>query len=121
MARAILDKAVGQEQFTPEKVGETALKALIEKVKPDYQNHFSTAVEVEMKMKDGKTVSSQLETARGMPGSPLGWEELEGKFRECAGAVLSDRAVAATIERLKNFEKMDDVAEFVAPFTITST
>jgi len=119
VARAILDGGVGQEQFTSAKVDDPALSSLIKKIKPDYQNHFSPAVEVEIEMKDGENISSRLETARGMPGSPLSWEELEQKFRQCAGSVLPDSETDSTIERLKNFEEVNDIAEFVAPFFTT--
>ncbi len=121
VARAILDRGVGQEQFTQAKIDDPALVSLIAKVKPDYQNHFSTAVEVEITIKDGKRLSSNLETARGMPGSPLSRDELERKFRQCAGSFLSDGQTDSTLERLAHFERVNDVADFVAPFFTTET
>jgi 2-methylcitrate dehydratase PrpD len=121
VARAILDGDVGQEQFTSSKITDATLQSLINKVKPDYQNHFSAAVEIEVIMKDGKIFSSQAEQARGMPGSPLNWEELEQKFRQCAGSVLLDGETDSALEQLKHFEQVNDVAEFVAPFLITKT
>lgn len=121
VARAIVDGGVGREQFTQGKVDDPTLQSLIKKVKPDYQNHFSAAVEIEVIMKDGKRFSSRVDTARGMPGSPLTREELERKFRQCAGSVLPDEETNSTLERLKHFERVDDVAEFVSPFFTTAT
>jgi len=121
VARAILDGRIGLEQFTPDKITDPSVQSLIKKVKPDYQDRHSLAVEIAVKMRDGTSFSSQVEKARGMLGSSLTREDLEQKFRRCAGSVLPDEEMDSTLERLRYFERVDDIAEFVAPFMKTET
>jgi len=121
VARAILDGQIGLDQFTSEKIEDPALQTLIKKVKPNYGDQRSLSVEIQVRMNSGDTYSSQVTEAKGTPGNPLNWPDLEQKFQQCAKSLLSDEEVRQTLEQLKHFERLQDVAQFVATFIQTGS
>lgn len=80
------------------------------------KDSFGARVTVEPRA--GPAVSREVETPRGYPDNPMGEDELRGKFRRQAGAVLPDDRV----ERLERFvltvDEHDDVRELGALLSV---
>ncbi len=116
VARAILDSRMGPEQFTTAKIKDPAVSALIEKIKPFYYDGPSRAglppVEIQVKMKDGAVYSSGTDQAKGNPGKPLSFTELEEKFHQCCQGILPEARILRAKNQLREFESLADVAEF---------
>lgn len=69
---------------------------------------------VEIRLKDGRVLSRQVEGVPGDPSRPVTRDVLEAKFRDCVsfGAVpLTPMNIDAAIERIGDLESVADVAE----------
>jgi 2-methylcitrate dehydratase PrpD len=114
VARAVLDRDIGPEQFRTPKVTDPVLNALIEKVNPRWEETRVMDVKIEIRMNSGKSYSSEVEQARGMPGNPVEWSELENKFLNCTRNILTEREAREKVSRLQHFEQMEDISKFVS-------
>jgi 2-methylcitrate dehydratase PrpD len=121
VSRAILDGKMQSEQFGAEKIEASEVKTLIEKVKPQFKDdpmikegeRGLLPVQLQIKMKDGSLLSSQVDCAKGTPGNPLSTGELEEKFQQCCKGILPDGQVIRLINQLRNFDQLQDIAEFI--------
>jgi 2-methylcitrate dehydratase PrpD len=67
-----------------------------------------------IRMKSGEVYSTRVERARGTAGNPISKDELEEKFFQCCRGILSESGIAQVTERLRNFERIQDIADFVS-------
>ena len=81
----------------------------IEKVFPALQR-----VIVNIKTKDGRTFSKQLDYPKGDPRNPLSDAEIEEKFRALAEGVLSMKAQDKLIAAIWELEKCASVSKLMA-------
>ena len=116
MAIAILDRKVGLEQVTGEKVNDTKTKALINRVSmrahPGWvegTNRWEVADKVTVKLKDSREYTREVFKPAGHATLPLSWDELSNKYRECAGMVLKERDIQRSLELMENMEKLADI------------
>ena len=65
--------------------------------------------EVRIALHDGTEHDVRVDTPRGDPSRPLSWDELAGKFRECAGAVLSAETTERIVSLVERLEDLPDV------------
>lgn len=126
VARAILDRRMGLAQFTDEKVQDPAVRALMARVKTVVPvelgraalrgrvNAIAAPAVMEIRLRNGRTVSTRVEQFRGAGERPLTASELAGKFRECAGTVLDAARVTRLQEMIENLGKLDDAADLAA-------
>jgi 2-methylcitrate dehydratase PrpD len=123
VSRAILDGQMGPDQFTTEKVQDSAVQTLIDKVRPVYREglvkkkgseQVPMAAELLVRLKDGTVYSSHVDHARGTPENPVIMSELEQKFQQCCKGRLSEQQISQAIEELRHFEESQDVADFVS-------
>jgi 2-methylcitrate dehydratase PrpD len=128
VARALLDGRMGPEQFTPDKVVEPRVRALIEKIRPcpygepvtdpaDAEGPFP--VEVRVRMKDGAVHSARAVHARGTPENPLTRADLEDKFRQCTSGRLSPSAAEGFIGRVAGFATVPRIEDLVTLLTMS--
>lgn len=109
-------------EFTDEAVNAPEIRALYPKMNvythPDLQTRESLVddfADVEVVHEDGSVYRKRLHKPRGHPANPLGWAEIEAKFRACAGPVVGEDAAAATWSRLRRLENLD-ASEIAALF-----
>jgi 2-methylcitrate dehydratase PrpD len=69
-------------------------------------NRFS---EVTVRLTDGRTLVKRVDQAKGQPRNPLTDAELEVKFRDAAGRVLSGDRVDALLAAVQELETAADV------------
>jgi 2-methylcitrate dehydratase PrpD len=111
VARAVLDRDIGPEQFTAPKLTDPALKSLIEKVKPCWEDTRMMDVKIEIKMNNGQSYNAEVAQARGMTDNPLEWSDLEGKFLKYTTNILTDENARKALKLLQKFEKLTDISE----------
>ena len=69
-------------------------------------------------MTSGETFESDFAYQKGGPDNPLSPAELQAKFRDNAGLVLSDAALASLEEALLTLERQSDLSAALAPLTL---
>jgi len=73
-------------------------------------------VEVEIKTKDGRVLSSRPTSVPGDPKQRVGWEVIEAKFRDCvafAAKPMAAKNIERVIELVRDLEQLRDVTEVV--------
>ncbi len=114
LARTLLDGVPKIGDFTDERVNEPKIKQLISKIR---WNSFEPAAgtfgapEFIIKLKDGTRFHSQVEFPRGEPENPVSAEVLVDKFRDCAGTVLSRKAVDEIERLISDLEHLENVSQ----------
>ena len=69
--------------------------------------------DIEVKLKN-QTLSKRILEAKGGPSSPLKMEEVKGKFRTCAGRILSSEKVEKTIDLVSSLESLQQISTLTA-------
>ncbi len=114
MARALLDGDVRVAQFSAEKVLDPVAQELLGRVSyvhPEGAGSPGAPEKVTVRMRDGREFSREVLHATGSPENPMPLEELAGKYRDCAGVVLSDAAVERSLEMILHLDEVADVAD----------
>jgi 2-methylcitrate dehydratase PrpD len=117
VACALCDGNVSLFQFTDERVKDPVICAFMDRieivVEPDLDKllPMKRAATAEIVMKDGSRYRDSLDFARGEPECPLGFEEIETKFKLLAGEVLGDKAhqvveLIADLDHLKTVNEL---------------
>ncbi len=112
LACLLLYGRAGLDEFTDAVVVRPEVQEMIERihlrVDPEAEragkNRMTTILE--LKLKDGRTLSSRADFARGSPQDPMSYDEVAGKFRDCAGFAgwpdARSRAIVAMVRRLED-------------------
>jgi 2-methylcitrate dehydratase PrpD len=116
MAALLLYGKAGLNEFTDEMVKRPDVQAMIERV------HFGVHPEAEkagynrmttildLRLKDGRTVSGRADFAKGSPADPMNMDEVAAKFEDCATfAKWPSRKAKAIIESVRGLEEVRDV------------
>ncbi len=117
LAAALVDRKVTLETFTTERVQRPKVRKLFDKIKmfrqPGMEGRPSwepPEYVVTVKMVSGETYSEQAKAPFIAPVRIPTWEELTGKYRDCAGLVLSASQIEASLKLLENLEKLEDIS-----------
>jgi 2-methylcitrate dehydratase PrpD len=68
-----------------------------------------TQARIAIALRDGRVLTQRADGARGYPAHPASDEELDAKFRACAGRALTEPSVARALELLRTIEEIEDV------------
>jgi 2-methylcitrate dehydratase PrpD len=117
MARALLDRKLGLQQLTDEKVMDQKARELVKRVKliPDKKMEYpSSKVRIFLKTKDGRSLDTTYFPPKGTPENPMTEEELMDKYRECSewGGIDRER-IKESMKILMEIEKLDDVGDLM--------
>ncbi len=115
-AIAILDRAVGPEQFSDEKLQDPRVRELADKVfvEPDTKlDEFMSSAIVEITTKKGEKYSSQVLQPKGHPMNPMIGADVEQKFRSMASKFMDEKQMSRIIDTIYNLEKLDDIGELL--------
>lgn len=120
MAVALLDRKVGLEQFTDERVLEPQVQELLTRVQ---HGHPPGAVGMEaglklpdtvtVKLHDGNEYSCEVMVARGEPQKPMTDEQRFTKYRECARLSLSEEKIERSLNLISNLEAVENIGELM--------
>lgn len=114
MAAALLDGRITLATFEDAAVQRPAVQALLPRISLVLDEAASGdpadgyAV-VTVRLRDGRTLTHRVDEPRGGPASPLTWDELVEKFRDCAAGVLDSAAVAQVIDTVRSLETQPTV------------
>jgi 2-methylcitrate dehydratase PrpD len=121
MAAALLYGKVGLAEFTDEVVTRPAVQAMIRRVHfgvspvAEAAGYDKMTTIIDVKLKDGRTISGRADFAKGSPANPMSFDEVAAKFSDCADAakwpVSKSRAIVAMVRKL---EDLKDVRELMA-------
>jgi len=110
VACAILDRKVGLDQFSKEKVEDPAVAELSRRVKaqedPDFARVRLGGARVIIRTKSGEEHSSRVDVPRGYPENPLSDEELRSKFVGLATSALPRRRITRLLQAVDGLEKL---------------
>jgi 2-methylcitrate dehydratase PrpD len=122
MAAALVDGEIGIDTFTDEKIAESDVQDMMDRVRLRVQSKWelggsevSKGVPIRITLKDGRVIEH--ETPRGeILGSqvnPWGMDNITGKFRENVGLVLSDDRVDDAVRQWQDVTRVSDVGEAI--------
>ncbi len=60
-------------------------------------------------MKDGQTLTREVQHAKGGPEVPMTPGELKGKFIECARQTINDGATLRALESIEHLDTLDNI------------
>ena len=125
IAILLLERRAGLNEFNDETVNRADVKAMIEKV--DFGVHAEAEAAgydkmttiIEITLADGREITGRADFGKGSPADPMSFDEVAGKFRQCAeyAGFGADRAekVVATVRAL---ETLGDVRELTGQLVI---
>lgn len=124
IAVAAVDRALTQAQFTPQRVADPLVRAVLARteVMPVaeldklYPENFPARVTI--RMKDGTSHQETVMKPKGDPGNPLSPDEIAGKYRQnAAGVVDAARAEAllGAIRGLPGAANLDALSALLSP------
>lgn len=116
-AIAVLDRAVGPDQYSDEKVKDPRVRELIDKVvlvlEPELDQRSPSGGAAEITIKGGEKYSLRVERPKGHPMNPMTDADVEEKFRSMAGKFMNEKQMSKVITTIYNLEKLKDIRELV--------
>jgi 2-methylcitrate dehydratase PrpD len=115
VAHAIVHGSVRLNAFSPERLNDPEVRALMERIEtradPELSRGYPNqrAARVDIETNDGRTLTHFQPTRKGDPEMPLTDEELNDKFLELAAPVLGDTGARALLEALWRTEQLATV------------
>ena len=113
-AVAILDRAVGLDQFADEKLQDTRVHELMDKVVIESEPRLEKLVNpalVEITTKKGEKYSCEVLHPKGTPMNPMTDADVEEKFRGYAKKFVGEKQMSGIIDTVYNLEKLDDICD----------
>jgi 2-methylcitrate dehydratase PrpD len=90
MAILLLERRAGLPEFTDEIVNRPDVQAMIQKVdfgvhpEAEAAGYDKMTTIIEITLANGQRISGRADFGKGSPANPMSYEEVAGKFRECA-------------------------------------
>jgi 2-methylcitrate dehydratase PrpD len=121
MAILLLERRAGLDEFTDEVVNRQDVQEMLSKV--DFGVHpeaeaagydkMTTIIEIELE--DGRAIAGRADFGKGSPAQPMSYDEVAGKFRECAefAGWPGDRG-DRVVDLVRELENLADVRELTA-------
>ena len=105
--------------FTNEKLAGPDVQSLLRRVEAiEYGPEMAYPIEgwarIIVLLGDGQFFEAEVDAPRGDPKRPLTWDDLAGKFRDCASGVLPEEQVEGAIAAIERLEEMADVRELIS-------
>ncbi|MEX2599596.1 MAG: MmgE/PrpD family protein, partial [Dehalococcoidia bacterium] len=113
-ARAALDGEVTPRAFTEAAIRDPRVLALIEHVQVRLGEGFETTADkrparATLHLKDGRTLSHQVDHPKGGIGTPMTADEMRAKFLGCAKGVIDEAVARTAVDYIENLEAMEDM------------
>lgn len=116
MASLLLYGKAGLTEFTDEVVNRPEVKAMIRRVEfgvdpvAEAAGYNKMTTIIEIRLKDGRTVTGRADVAKGNPANPMSFAEEAEKFMDCCAYAKwpADKA-RAIVEMVRGIERVADV------------
>jgi len=115
-AMAILDRAIGPEQFSEEKLRDPRVHELVDRIFVEPSAGLEDLISpglVEITTTKGEKYKREVLRPKGHPMNPMTDADVENKFRSMAGKLLDEQQMRQIIDTVYNLEKLDDIGELV--------
>jgi 2-methylcitrate dehydratase PrpD len=118
LSRALIDGKVGLDAFTDAAVCDRRVLELAERVNMRLDrslkqgNEGSRPCRVLIRLKNGTTLSREIEFAKGGAEVPLSPQELREKFAECARQAIDEKSIERVLEYVERLETLKDIRPF---------
>ena len=120
-AVAIVDRAVGPDQFSEEKLHDPRVRQLLDKVfieaDPALEEFISPGI-VDITTKKGETYHCEVLRPKGHPMNPMTNTDVERKFRSLAGRFMGEEQMREIVATVWNLEQVDDVGKLMAKLVV---
>lgn len=129
LAAGALDGKYALETFTDAAVRRPEIEQLYARIQatedsscrgddPQFEKRSSGSrgfVEVEVKLRDGRSDRVRVDKAPGAPSRELSWDELRTKFMDCArySRRIEEKTAGQAFEMLRKLDQLDDIGEVV--------
>jgi len=126
MAVAFLDRKVGLEQYTDERLADAVVRAFMPRIRvtvpDDLQRHKGQWGEngvnwgearITIRLRDGKVLTQACSHAKGWTERPCTWQDLCEKFEDCAARVLDKQQVHEAIELIAKLDQLASVRDLI--------
>jgi 2-methylcitrate dehydratase PrpD len=129
LAAGALDGRYALETFSDRAVQRKEIEALYPRIDagedpacrgddPHFETRSSGSrgfVEVEVKLRDGRADRVRVDKAPGSPGRELGWDDLRGKFMDCArhSGRIPGTAAAQAFDAIRQLDRVGNISEIV--------
>jgi len=126
VAVALSDGRITPHSFSSKRLNDTALRALVQKVKvveqPDFTNCYPEAMPNRLRVTTmkGKNYVVQVDHPLGHPKRPMSDSEVEGKFHRFADRRIGAYQANRLIERVWELEKITDVSMLMQMFPMAT-
>ena len=116
MAILLIEGRAGLSEFTDEVVMRPDVQEFIKKVdfvvddRAEAAGYHLMTTYIDITLQDGRTISGMADFGKGSPANPMSYDEVAGKFLECADFANWDTGRAKeVVEIVKEFETLSDV------------
>jgi len=115
LARAIIDGRVSLDHFTDAAVRDPNVLKLAERIQMRLDANLKAIdtggrpCRVTLRLKDGQTLTREVQHAKGGPEVPMTPGELKGKFIECARQTINEGAALRALEFIESLETADNI------------
>ena len=120
LAAIVLKRRAGIQEFTDQFVQNPQVRRMMERVSPylhpdiEAQGFQRIRSMVEIKLKDGRTVSREASVSRGTPERPMTRPEIGEKLAQCAHGLIPEEKVSAIPRLLYEIEGLDRIEKLTA-------
>jgi len=104
------------KDYMQRSLGDENVLRIADRITPQYDPSLPTRVippaKMEIRTKDGRTLTAQVVDAKGHPNNPMSWDELGDKLRDCASysaQPVNDEALQRVMELCRHLEDVRDV------------
>jgi len=126
MAVAFLDRKVGLEQYTDERLADRTVRAFMSVIRvtvpEDLKRHKGQWGEdgvnwgearITVKLRDGKVLTQACSHAKGWTERPCSWQDLCEKFEDCATRVLAKPQIDEAINLIGKLDELGSVKDLI--------
>ena len=111
-AIAIKERALGPDQYAPEKYNDPAIIDLISKISIEIDtslDQLGRAGITEITTRQGAIHRCRIDYPKGHPNNPMTDEEINNKFCTMACAFMSEQETKRVIDTIYNLDKLNDI------------
>ena len=126
MAVSLIDRRAGIAQYTDERVNRADVQSLMQRVRvivpDDFRKHRGQwgegginwgEMRLTVRLKDGQVLKTSRSHARGWSEDPATWDDLMGKYEECAEGIFPADQVRDTAAMIRSLESLGNVRELM--------
>jgi 2-methylcitrate dehydratase PrpD len=126
IAVSLIDGKNGLAQYDQSRIDKGDVQSLMKKIEvtvpEDFAHHHGqwgvdgvnwAEMRIAFHLKDGRTINHARSYARGWSEEPATWEDIVGKFVDCADGVISSDQRDDAVEMIANLETVRDVSQLM--------